>query len=201
MSTDPAIVTAHSVAEAYLYLKVAPCPHCRHGLLQPTSDLTRRTDDWALPSACQRCRRSVDLRFEIDPPPTRESARSKIINPTDQPSRAIDLLGWLNLFQQLVTVAGRSKDRVEGRELALEAAACLDEALKFYDKDNEMPPTSAFFSDAGRSALRDHPQRFLKSTWRERRMTLPHAGPDAGKSPQVSNKRRWWWPFRRRHEP
>ena len=143
MANDPPIVEAHSVAEAYLYLKVAACPQCRRGMLAPTADLTRDSDAWQLPCSCQRCRKPVKLLFRIDPPPSRESAASKIINPTDQPSHAIDLLGWLNLFQQIVTAAGRTTDRAEGRELAIEAAACLDEALKFYDADNEMPPERA----------------------------------------------------------
>lgn len=196
MAIDPTIVEAHSVAEAYLFLKVSPCPHCRKGLLKPTHDLTRRSESWELPSTCQRCNRTIDLHFQIDPPPSRESAQSKVINPTNAASRAIDLPGWLNLFQQIVTAAGRAADRKEGRELALEAAACLDEALKFYDQDNEMPPVTAFFSEAGKSALRDHPQRFLRSTWLQRRLTLPNAGavsrPAGAKS---SRPQRRWWPF------
>ncbi|MCB9851745.1 MAG: hypothetical protein H6819_01515 [Phycisphaerales bacterium] len=198
MSFDSSIVQAHSVAEAYLYLKVSPCPHCHRGLLEPTLDLTRESETWRLPCKCRQCGKPVEQRFQIDPPPTRESAQSKIINPTDSPSRAIDLVGWLNLFQLILSAAGRSQDRIEGRELALEAAACLDEALKFYRDGNEMPPESAFFSAAGRTALREHPQRFLRSTWLQRRMTLPNAAAATKGPADPQTRRRRWWPFGRK---
>lgn len=199
MATDPPTVQAHSVAEAYLYLKVSPCPRCLRGLLTPLVDLTSESDGWRLSCTCQHCDSTVDLRFQIDPAPSRESAQSKVINSTDEPSRAIDLLGWLNLFHQIVTAAGRTEDRAEGRELALEAAACLDEALKFYEKENEMPPRAAFFTDAGKAALRDHPQRFLRSMWLQRRMTLPQANAATrGTDKPPAQKRRRWWPFGRK---
>ncbi|MCA9255414.1 MAG: hypothetical protein KDA33_07235, partial [Phycisphaerales bacterium] len=123
MSTDPHVIEAHSVAEAYLYLKVTPCPRCLRGLLQPTIELTRDAEGWRLSCECRHCHSPVTLQFRIDPPPTRACAQSKEINATPEPSRAIDLVGWLNLFQQIVTIAARTEDRVEGRELALEAGA------------------------------------------------------------------------------
>lgn len=197
MANDPPIVEAHSVAEAYLYAKVTACPRCRRGMLTPIEDLTHDDSAWRLPCECQRCRKSITLRFRIDPQPSRASAQSKVINPTDQPSRAIDLLGWLNLFQQIVTAAGRANDRVAGRELAIEAAACLDEALKFYDENNEMPPPAAFFTDVGKAALRDHPQKFARSKWIDRRMTLPKADTVTRGTAESRPRRRRWWPFGR----
>jgi hypothetical protein len=200
MENDSPIVEAHSVAEAYLYLKVTACPRCQRGMLVPTVDLTCEADAWQMPCTCQRCRKSVTLRFRIDPPPSRAAAQSRLINPTKESSRAIDLLGWLNLFQHIVTAAGRTADRTEGRELAMEAAACLDEALKFYEGDNEIPPMSAFFSDDGKATLRNHPERFARSTWIERRMSLPKATSAGPVVPPSTRKRGRWWPFKKRRE-
>lgn len=166
-------VPTHSVAESYLYLKFAPCPACREGPLRAMGELTRARHDWEIACVCTRCRVETVIRFDIDPAPTRESARSSVINPTPARSRAIDLPGWLNLFQQIATAAGREKDRVHGRALAMEAAACLDEALKFYDGVSELPDPSAFFTERGREAFRLHPQRFARSSWLQRRLKLP----------------------------
>jgi len=196
MTTDLSPVPAHSVAEAYLYLKVARCPACGRGGLRADGELTRARDDWEISCACTACRKRVTIHFDIQPVPTREAAQSSVINPTPKPSRAIDLLGWLQLFQQIATAAGREKDKTLGRELAIEAARCLDEALKFYDGDNELPAPSAFFTAEGKTALRQHPQRFARSIWLQRRAKLPQAreaGADSATNPRKAKRR--WWPF------
>lgn len=169
-------------------------------MLRADGDLTRAKDDWRIACTCRQCRKAVTIGFDIQPPPTRESARTSVINPTPDPSRAIDLPGWLNLFQQIATAAGREKDKSLGRELAIEAARCLDEALKFYEADNEMPPPKAFFSATGRDALQHHPQRFVRSNWLQRRLQLPKLRDAQASDPTIKRGRRRWWPFGGRND-
>lgn len=193
--SDAQFLTVHSVAEAYLCLLVTPCRDCGRGPLKQRGDLTRTAaarGGWLLPAACAACGNRAELAFDIQPPPTREQAQSDIINPTSEHSQAIDLLGWVTLFQAILAESQKQTDRQMARQLAWESAQCLDEALKFYDGDNELPSVDAFFTDLGRTRFRDHPQYFARSKWRERRLLLPDArtrGPAAGRP------RRKWWHF------
>ena len=54
------------------------------------------------------------------------------VNPTSEPSQIVDLGQWLTLFRSIAEAAERESDKVQARHLGLEAAQCLDEALKFY---------------------------------------------------------------------
>jgi len=146
-----------------------------------------------LAALCGKCDAETALHFCINPPPTREQAGSPQINATAQRSSAIDLLGWLTLFQAILDAAQKEKHKAAGRELAYEAALCLDEALKFYEGENELPGEDAFFSAASLQRFREHPERFARSKWRERRLLLPDmkAKTDSGNR----RKRRPWWRF------
>ncbi len=194
MTDTPQPVPVHSVAEAYLYLKVTPCPACGKGPLEQADDLTRRASSpggWELNARCGGCGYAFPIAYAIYPPPTREQAQSSVINPTDQRSTAIDLLGWLMLFQAIIEASQAEADRERRRELGLEAAQCLDEALKFYDFNDEFPREDAFFTEYGRARFRDHPQQFARSVWQERRLKLPKpAGSSAGQGNR--GERRWW---------
>jgi hypothetical protein len=194
MTADEQIVYVHSVAEAYLYLKVSPCRSCHRGLLEPKEDLTKAASSpggWALSTVCAECGQTRVIPFCINPSPTREQACSPTINSTPHRSSAIDLLGWLTLFQAIIEAAQRETNKRAARELAYEAALCLDEAMKFYDGDNELPGEEAFFSDASRRRFRDNPQQFARSKWRERRLLLPDA---ASRTTATGSRRshRWW---------
>jgi len=198
MSQADYTAVVHSVAEAYLYLKTIACRRCEQGPLEHTRDLMR-TDDakggWRIEAQCRRCGAGHRVDLAVDPPPTRASAASSAINPTSEPSRAIDLLGWLNLFHAILHASDEAADRETGRTLAMEAAQCLDEALKFYRPGEEIPDASVFFTEQGRDRLREHPEQFAQSRWRERRLRLPHAsGSGADKGPK---KHRWWQWWRR----
>jgi len=184
-------VRVHSVAEAYLYLQVTPCGKCGKGPLHAEGDLTRRGERagaYELPVLCQACGTADTMGFGIEPPPTRESGASNIINATQERSTAIDLLGWLTLFRSILDASEKAADKATARALAWEAAQCLDEALKFFDADNEMPRPDAFFSDASRQRYREHPQHFARSKWMERRLKLPNATVRTTAAPH----RKWW---------
>jgi hypothetical protein len=196
MNADEQIVYVHSVAEAYLYLKVSPCRSCLKGSLQPKDDLTKTSSSpggWTLSTACAECGQAAVVHFCINPPPTREQASSPQINPTPHRSSAIDLLGWLTLFHAIVEASQREADKRVARELAYEAALCLDEAMKFYDDDNELPKEDAFFSETSRRRFRDNPQHFARAKWRERRLKLPDAATRT--TPAGLRMPRRWWQF------
>lgn len=191
MPIDLPCVTVHSVAEAYLYLVAARCAACGAGPLKQQTELTRReasVGGWTLEAACASCRCACTLHFHIQPMPDRESARNDQINPTAERSQAIDLLGWLALFQSIIAASQAQTDRQAARQLAHEAAQCLDEALKFYGPDAELPAADAFFSDESRRRFQDHPDQFAKSKWRQRRMMLP----DKAAKTTPARPTRWW---------
>ncbi len=174
MVTEP--VPVHSVAEAYLYLMVRSCPICDRGPVRSAGELTKTQTDtgpWEMPTRCSVCGEDQVLSFEIRPEPTPEQAGSNWINPTPDRSRAIDLLGWLTLFRSIISASQKESDKEETRRLALECAQCLDEALKFYEPDNEVPGDGAFFTEASRRRFRDHPQQFARSRWQHERSKLP----------------------------
>ncbi len=199
MFSDDTLIPVHSVAEAYLYLVATPCPACQRGALAQTGDLTKAggaAARWTLATRCGSCNVAETLQFAIEPVPSREQAQSSRINPTSEPSQAIDLLGWLSLFQSILGAAGKAKDKAEGRQLAIEAAQCLDEALKFYSPGEELPPPEAFFSQASRQRFASHPQQFARSKWRERRLKLPDI--DARTMAAAADRPRPWWRFWRR---
>ncbi|MBN2563166.1 MAG: hypothetical protein JXQ75_19765 [Phycisphaerae bacterium] len=197
MYADDDVVQVHSVAEAYLYIMVARCRNCDRGPLRQRADLTKTSASpggWALATACTTCGAEATIHFAIEPAPTRQEAQSNEVNRTAQRSQAIDLLGWLTLFQTILGKVEEQEDKQTRRQLAYEAAQCLDEALKFYDADNELPAEDAFFSEESRRRFRDHPQRFIRSEWRQRRLMLPDiaAKTKPRHEPLHHRKRRWW---------
>jgi hypothetical protein len=110
-----------------------------------------------------------------------EAGDSLPISRTDEPSRILDVAGWLTLHARLCDAArakaraASSVERTLARQLHIQAAACLEEALKFYDEDNDLPPEDAFFTDAGRRQFRGHPESFLRGRLVSLRAVLPVA--------------------------
>lgn len=191
-------IRVHSVAEAFLCVMVRPCRVCGRGPLNAISEIKRvgaSPGSFRLDAQCKSCRSPETLSLEIDPVPSRQGASSNVINPTPHRSEAIDLLGWLTLYRTIVATVKNAPNPAEARRLAAEAAQCLDEALKFYELENELPPQSAFFSEESRQRFADHPDQFARSRWREERLKLP-AG-QATPAITSATKRRSWWPWGR----
>jgi len=91
------------------------------------------------------------------------------VNPMEDPSQAIDVAGWLTLeamlgekARQIRAWATETADRGAAREWELLAGTCVEEALKFYDQDNELPPEEAFFDEFARRQFRDRPELFTR---------------------------------------
>lgn len=205
-TTDPHTppVPAHSIAEAFLYVSIARCPRCDAGPLKAAGELVRdagAVGGWRLPVACGACRRESTLYYEIDPPPSRADVVDVRLNPTPHRSRAIDLLGWLTLFRTILKASQDCADKSEARRLAAEAIQCLDEALKFYDEGNDLPPREAFFTAESRSRFETHPEQFLRTKWLHHRSLLPNLFARTQPGPTPSGKRRWWRFWRREPSP
>lgn len=177
-----AALPANTLAEAYLYLMALPCSQCGRGPLQarPPHQFDRsrvpkiiRVD---MRATCQSCDHEINLSFEYPPP--RESAADRLrgitrLNPNRQPSKILDVGQWLTLFRVILEKASTTSDRTEGRRLGYEAAQCLEEALKFYEPGNDLPPPSAFRHETSKKRLRDHPALFARPRLLEMRTKLP----------------------------
>ena len=124
---------------------------------------------------CKGCRRPSEFSFRLPPDsPSAPAGELEIINPTEQPSRIIDVSQWITLFAVLNEEAARTSAPPRKRLLELQAGQCLDEALKFFDdEENDLPPPSAFFDDSARDRLRDQPQEFSRQRLINFRASLP----------------------------
>lgn len=182
MSTDGLVV--HSLGEASLYLMLVRCKACKGAVVPDLSGLAGSLPQVAaVPVVCRACGAERTVRFDlgqVDPAEVQagfsgwaaraERGQAPPINPSGRPSRAIDLAGWLTLHQ-LLTAGARAKseqartaaERMPARQMHIQASQCLEEALKFYDIDNELPPEDAFFTAAARRQLRESPEMFLRS--------------------------------------
>ena len=210
MTSEPpmseAALPANTLAEAYLYLMALPCSQCGRGPLhaQPPHQFDRsrlpkiiRVD---MRATCQSCDHEVNLSFEYPPP--RETAADRLrgitrLNPDRQPSKILDVGQWLTLFRVILEKASTTSDRAEGRRLGYEAAQCLEEALKFYEPDNDLPPPSAFRHETSKRRLRDHPSLFARPRLLEMRTKLPSLTQMEAKITEQATAapRLPWWHF------
>jgi hypothetical protein len=96
------------------------------------------------------------------------------LNPTEEPSHILDVGQWIMLFRLFEQQAAGAPSKVEARVLNLKAGACLNEALKFYEEDdNDLPPGSAMFTDSTRRRFREAPEQFSRRRLIGLRATLP----------------------------
>ncbi|MCK4660149.1 MAG: hypothetical protein KAV82_11560 [Phycisphaerae bacterium] len=172
---------AHSVAEAHLYLMVTPCKLCGGGRTECVGSRSEASDEQLLlilQTRCEGCGFDSEFRFHL---PESVSPASEDggelsparINPTAEPSRIIDVAQWLTLFRVISEAAAAEADAVESRYLGHEAAQCLEEGLKFYDEDNDLPPPEAMFHERSRQQLRDRPALFARPRLIGLRARLP----------------------------
>jgi len=146
-----------------------------------------------VPVTCRACGRSDTVRFDLSGLETGEAAMgldgwaalaqsgaAPPINRGKRCSQVIDVGGWLTLYGMLLAggqarseQTGQQTDRTVARQMQLQAGECLDEALKFYDADNDLPPKSAFFTKRSRRQFREHPDLFLRQRLVSLRAKLP----------------------------
>ena len=205
---DATTLPVHSVAEAHLYLMVTPCEACgkgpvtaagaRHGFADGVPVLDLR----ALCKACGHTHPLVidlslcdeDTDADVGPSPDHSPSETSLVNPSDEPSRIIDVAQWLVLFRVILDAASKASDRTEGRRLGYEAAQCLEEALKFYTVESEWPPPTAFFHDKSRERYEHNTQHYARQRLLDMRAKLPTLGQMQKQIDQPSSeeKKRWW---------
>lgn len=175
------------------------CPSCSRGPVRggeaavlPGSD--DRFAQLAVSGKCGACGRSTALRFRVP----RTGLDSKpgevaVVNPTGEPSRILDVGQWLTLFRMIVEAADRTTDRRQARQLGIEGAQCLEEALRFYQGlPSDQPPPTAFFSEASRKRFAEHPEQFSKQRLVELRARLPGLATMQSALDRPHAKRPWW---------
>jgi hypothetical protein len=176
-------LSVHSLTEASIYLMLARCSACAESVM-PTSVIGTVDESKGLdvPVTCRSCGHADVVRFDLERVDTGEAAeglaglsalaesgQAPPINRGNRRSRVIDVAGWLTVHGMLsasararMERAASSADRIVARQLQIQAGECLEEALKFYDADNDLPPDDAFFTQPGRDQFREHPELFLR---------------------------------------
>ena len=196
---------ARSLAEAYLYLVVTPCLECGGGSLRgqaaaPVADLAKATEThsgnrWQIDAVCKACQAESRLAVWIESSSAAcagESIDPTAINPSEDPSVILDVGQWVVLFRVIERVAASEPDKIRSRELLLGAAACLDEALKFYDDPaNDLPPSESVFCEATAERIRQAPDQFSRQRLFAIRSKLPHSSGVVTEA-SAGDQRPWW---------
>ncbi|MFW6132973.1 MAG: hypothetical protein ACOC8F_03690 [Planctomycetota bacterium] len=190
---------AHTINEARYWLRVAPCPQCGSGPLRSRVAADAAAGEpITVDAECAQCGLRRGYRFVCEHGVGQSAPDAETINPTDEPSRLIDVAQWLSLFYVLIEAGARERSASATRLAGYRAALCLAEALKFYG-EGELPPEEAFFSARTLQSFRDHPESFTRQRLQDRRSKLPAMGTMARRVSQDRPKRRRrWWPFGRR---
>ena len=189
---------AHSLAEAYLYLMATPCDVCGMGPLRGAdaegiegSDADPLTVTICV--TCGECGSTSVETFELPNGAGLAPNQPAVVNPGTEPSRIIDVAQWITLFRVITEAASRETDKVQARCLGMEAAQCLDEALRFFsDVDSDLPPPDALFSEPSRERMRKHPEQFSRQRLLALRSKLPTMSAYLSDVTRRKEKK-WWW--------
>lgn len=194
---------AHTPNEMPCYLLVTHCAECGRGPLEPQVPADPPAEppqdpdrpEVSVRARCRRCGHEHSFRFRCQHDVPALGDDPDCINPTEEPSRIIDLAQWVGLYYHFADASGSAPSPVESRRLARRAALCLSEALKFYSSD-EMPPASAFFcSESSAAAFRANRANYARTRLRELQALLPAAAhhPSSDRSAKASSHP--WWRF------
>jgi len=100
---------------------------------------------------CARCGAEREFQFAM-PAEARAPGPVREINPTAEPSRAVDALQWLDLARFYLGRIDRLHAPAERAASLLDARLCLEETLKFFGPGDALP-ADAVWSDTGRKRL------------------------------------------------
>lgn len=167
----------HSREEARLYLAVTPCMRCQKGPhevvdLEPPAQVLEGAE-FELYLICAHCGADRREAFVLRRGDQRAALSPTTINPTDEPSKVIDLHDWLTLYAVFMERAASEQQARRIRSLRLRAGECLTEALKFYE-DGDQPPPQAGFDAHSRQYLIDNAEAVSRRRILELRAKLPH---------------------------
>lgn len=170
------LLTARSAAERQFYLMASACERCAAGPLEVVSQEQSsdgRADIWIV--QCRSCRSGRRLLFDRQALQIPDSPTAAIprVSMSNEPSTLLDVGQWLSLFYAIVAHAARESSRRNSQRLGYEATLCLEEALKFYRADNDLPGVEAFFCETSRRRFREHPEQFSRERLHQMRNKLP----------------------------
>ena len=179
MSNAP--LHAHTLNEARLYLRVVDCRTCGRGPLRSdkiASVQGKRSSLHETNVSCTACGAQWVQVFDIANAGA-ANTDATMINPTGEPSRILDVGQWLVLSSMMMEEIGRETNKAAARTLGLNAAQCLDEALKFYtDEENDLPAPEAFYCKTSRERFRQSPDQWSRQRIVGMRAKLPHTYTD-----------------------
>jgi hypothetical protein len=166
----------------------------------PIDDASRDPDlVVCIKATCGGCETTTSRLFRLGQRPGSDRrGGSAVVNPTDEPSRLLDVGQWIMLFRMIVEAASRETNKVQVRHFGIEAAQCLEEALKFYDEvGNDLPPPEALFTDASRERFQEHPEQYSRRRLLELRSRLPTLSAMRSSLSPGRDKGKPWWRRRR----
>jgi len=163
-TADDGSVHVHGVQEEYFYMMVHPCA-CGGPWLGQSQEVEEDGGRVLhhVSAACFKCGKERTFHFQLDERPGPKDP-IRAINPTDEPSRALDLAEWLGLAEFYLARIERLREKVEKAQSLLDARQCLEEARKFFGPQDEAPPASALWSEKSRKAAKAQPETFQRST-------------------------------------
>lgn len=169
-----------------MYLLVRPCEKCGAG---PLEEASRSKADSAtggidlLQTRCSSCGKETTLRFS-KPGSVKLTAVSELIDVTE----------WLGLCHYFLDEAQVDSDSSVARQQIISARYCLNEALKFYSEDSDLPAASAFFGPLGEQRFKEHPATFAKDKLLELRRRLPVLSSEVSKQGAAGTRKKakWW---------
>jgi len=161
-SDDP--VHVHGIQEEYFYLMVHRCV-CG-GAWQTDAQEVEEDESCVLhemAATCFTCGARRTFRFRLD---AHRGSGGPIrqVNPTADPSRALDVAEWMDLAKFYLGRIERLTEPVQKAQSLLDARQCLEEALKFYGPRDDAPPASALWSDGSRRKAAGQAETFRRAT-------------------------------------
>ena len=188
---------AHTFNEVRYYLMVTACEACGKGpwIIDQTDTPKEPRTVTTATAHCNCCHAGREFSFTCAYISSED--QDQCINPTDSPSRIIDLGQWLSLHALMLEKAESADSPFLAHRASRQARVCLAEALKFYG-DDELPDKSAFFSHASDLAFREHPENFARQKLRDMLAILP-AMNRTQPTHRPAEARKWWRFWQRRH--
>ncbi|WP_436522286.1 hypothetical protein [Actinoplanes sp. HUAS TT8] len=168
------VLSAHTYAEAYLYLDLTAC-ECGETRFAPATHAEDGTQRWYGP--CPNCGRDRDFRFRFADYADRTTPGYVEYSHHPGPSELIDAAQWLWVCEQYASSVPATIDELRAVpadqraavQLRLSAAgSALDEVFKFLPRGTEDMPGPALWSDWSRQSRAAAPDRFRRP-WLERR--------------------------------
>ena len=189
------ILQANSLNETGYYLMVTPCDDCGKGpwIVQTSQEQLATENTSIIDAICSHCQKPRRFRFTIKHNVPADGPESELINPSETPSKIVDLAQWVSLFYHLIESAASISSKHATRRTGFIAALCLAEALKFY-KSDELPPESAFFSERTLAIFHGHPEKYARQHLRDMQAKLPTIRKMTGmlQQDQKRSEKKWW---------